>query len=228
MYYRQSQVAVGSRSRRTRRFLAAAVTAALSLSSAACGGSESDPDAAPATRNSSVPQASDTESNNTSMADDMSEMEITDDADDMSGVAMMMETLASESWDGMRVELAAMSPTTFTLFQGADETLVEPDAADSVHLMAILADEQSGERISYADVWVTLRDSEGSIVFDERMWPMLSRAMGTHYGINVPLPEAGTYDVDLQVGAPQGARHPEYSDRWLEPTSFAMTYTWNG
>ena len=94
--------------------------------------------------------------------------------------------------------------------------------------MAVLADEQSGERIPYADVWVTLRDSDGSIVFDERMWPMLSRAMGTHYGINVSLPGAGTYDVDLQVGAPQGARHPEYADRWLEPTTFTMTYSWDG
>jgi uncharacterized protein involved in high-affinity Fe2+ transport len=148
--------------------------------------------------------------------------------DDIGDMAMMMQTVASESWDGMRIELAAMAPTTFTLFQGVDETLVEPDERDSVHLMAVLADEQSGERIPYADVWVTLRDSDGSIVFDERMWPMLSRAMGTHYGINVALPGAGTYEVELQVGAPQGARHPEYSDRWLDPTSFTMTYSWDG
>lgn len=151
------------------------------------------------------------------------------DAGQMDGdTAMMMDTVASESWDGMRVELAATAPTTFTLFQGGENTQVEAAEADSVHLMAVLADEQSGERIPYADVWVTLRDSEEAIVFDERLWPMLSRAMGTHYGINVPLPEPGTYAVDLQVGAPQGARHPEYSDRWLEPTIFTMTYTWDG
>jgi len=192
-----------------------ALLAAIVTLAAACGG-EGSPSAASVQADESSPDA-------TSMAGDQM------DAGQMDGdTAMMMDTVASESWDGMRVELAATAPTTFTLFQGGENTQVEAAEADSVHLMAVLADEQSGERIPYADVWVTLRDSEEAIVFDERLWPMLSRAMGTHYGINVPLPEPGTYAVDLQVGAPQGARHPEYSDRWLEPTIFTMTYTWDG
>lgn len=214
------------RARRVEKLASALI--ALTLLAGACGDDDPSEDAAP-----TVSSADDT------MSDDMGDMDMTegssdmamDDADsmgDMGDMAMMMQTVASESWDGMRIELAAMAPTTFTLFQGVDETLVEPDERDSVHLMAVLADEQSGERIPYADVWVTLRDSDGSIVFDERMWPMLSRAMGTHYGINVALPGAGTYDVELQVGAPQGARHPEYADRWLEATSLTMTYSWDG
>ena len=51
--------------------------------------------------------------------------------------------------------------------------------------MAVLADDASGERIPYADGWVTLSDPSGAIVFDERLWPMLSQAMGTHYGRGV-------------------------------------------
>lgn len=214
------------RARRVEKLASALI--ALTLLAGACGDDDPSEDA--------VPTVS---SDDDAMSDDMGDMDTTegsndmamDDADsmgDMGDMAMMMQTVASESWDGMRIELAAMAPTTFTLFQGVDETLVEPDERDSVHLMAVLADEQSGERIPYADVWVTLRDSDGSIVFDERMWPMLSRAMGTHYGINVALPGAGTYDVELQVGAPQGARHPEYADRWLEATSLTMTYSWDG
>lgn len=206
----------------------AVATVALVLVAAACGDDASDTTSSGAP-GSSQPAATEAESD--SMASDMNDMDPAEGepmGDGMGDMAMMMETIASESWDGMRVELAAMQPTTFTLFQGTDSTLVEPTSADSVHLMAVLADEASGERIPYADVWVTLRDSEGAIVFDERMWPMLSRAMGTHYGINVPLPDTGTYAVDLQVGAPQGARHPEYAERWLEPAAFMMTYTWDG
>jgi hypothetical protein len=215
------------RARRVHTFALALI--ALALLAGACGDDDTGEEA--------VPTVS---SDDDAMSDDTGDMAMTEGSDDMAmddgdsmgddigDMAMMMQTVASESWDGMRIELAAMAPTTFTLFQGVDETLVEPDERDSVHLMAVLADEQSGERIPYADVWVTLRDSDGSIVFDERMWPMLSRAMGTHYGINVALPGAGTYEVELQVGAPQGARHPEYSDRWLDPTSFTMTYSWDG
>ena len=215
---------------RTAGRLASALIA-LTLFAGACGddGTAEEPVSAAANANDDADDAmSDRDvaedSDDMAMNDDMA----VDDDGSMGDMAMMMQPVASESWQGMRIELATMAPTTFTLFQGVDETLVEPDARDSVHLMAVLADEQSGERIPYADVWVTLRDSDGSIVFDERMWPMLSRAMGTHYGINVALPGAGTYDIDLQVGAPQGARHPEYSDRWLEPTSFTMTYSWDG
>lgn len=139
---------------------------------------------------------------------------------------MMMETVASETWDGMRIEVATMAPTSFTLFQGVETVAVEPATDDSFHLMAVLADDASGERIPYADVWVTLSDPSGAIVFDERLWPMLSQAMGTHYGINVPLPGPGTYTVELQVGAPQGARHPEYADRWLAATTVRTTVEW--
>lgn len=222
MYYRLSYF-VSARSHGERRFaptlLGVALLAALATLAAACGGEES-------TSTDGV-SAADQTSEPSSDADSIDGDQM--DGDQMDGdMAMMMETVASESWDGMRVELAATGPTTFTLFQGGENTQVAPTEDDSVHLMAVLADEQSGERIPYADVWVTLRDSEEAIVFDERLWPMLSRAMGTHYGINVPLPEPGTYTVDLQVGAPQGARHPEYSDRWLEPTTFTMTYAWAG
>ncbi len=227
MYYTMSYFVSNSDPGQRRwipRLLGVALLVSLAVVAAGCGDEDSaSSDDAAITAESASP-SDDTDQ----MASGEMDAEQTD-ADQMGDdMAMMMETVASESWDGMRVELAATAPTTFTLFQGGDNTQVQPTEGDSVHLMAVLADEQSGERIPYADVWITLRDSEDAIVFDERLWPMLSRAMGTHYGINVPLPEPASYTVDLQVGAPQGARHPEYSDRWMEPTTFTMTYTWNG
>lgn len=147
---------------------------------------------------------------------------------DEPGMAMAMTTLGATTWEGMRISLASAAPTTFTLFQGDEVREVTPQPADSVHLMVVLADEETSERIPYAAVWVTVRDADENIVFDERMWPMISRAMGTHYGSNVPLPAAGTYAVAVQIGPPQAARHPEYADRWLEPFTFESSLGWDG
>lgn len=156
-------------------------------------------------------------------ADDMEAM---DGMDSGGGMGAMMQVLDRTVDEGMRIELATSEPTTFTLFQGDQEREVTPQPDDSMHLMAVLADDETGERIPYAEVWATITDAQGDVVFDERMWPMLSQGMGTHYGINVALPTAGTYDVSVQVGPPQAARHPEYSDRWTEPFTFETTLDW--
>jgi hypothetical protein len=144
------------------------------------------------------------------------------------GMQGMMQVLDRTVNEGMRIELATSVPTTFTIFQGDQSREVTPQPGDSMHLMTVLADDETGERIPYAEVWATITDAQGEIVFDERMWPMLSRGMGTHYGINVALPAPGTYDVSVQVGPPQAARHPEYTDRWTEPFTFETTLEWEG
>ena len=144
------------------------------------------------------------------------------------GMQAMMQVLDRTVEEGMRVEVATSEPTTFTIFQGDQSREVTPTADDSLHLMALLADDKTGERIPYSEVWATVTDAEGEVVFDERLWPMLSQGMGTHYGINVPLPGPGTYDVSMQVGPPQAARHPEYTDRWTEPFTFETTLEWEG
>ena len=141
----------------------------------------------------------------------------------------MMEGIASTTWEGMRISVARAEPSEFMIFQGQDsQRMVEPKPADSVHLMAVLEDDETGERIPYATVWFTITDEEGNIVFDDRTWPMLSQNMGTHYGINVGFPEPGTYTVEVQVGPPIAARHPEYTDRWLEGFTFETEMEWAG
>ena len=46
---------------------------------------------------------------------------------------------------------------------------------------------------------------------------MIARYMGPHYGNNVTLPGAGTYDLTLLVSPPAAARHMEYGGIWLHP-----------
>lgn len=140
-----------------------------------------------------------------------------------------MQPVASTTWEGMRISVARTEPSEFMIFQGRDNRrTVEPQPEDSVHLMAVLADAETGERIPYSTVWFTITDEDGNVVFDDRTWPMLSRNMGTHYGVNVGFPEPGTYRLEVQVGAPISARHPEYMDRWLEQFSFETEIEWEG
>jgi hypothetical protein len=141
---------------------------------------------------------------------------------------MPMKAVAHADWEGMKITIAESPPETFTVFSGTQETEVTPTSGDSIHLMVVLADDQTGDPIPYATVWASITDSSGRTVFDARLWPMISRTMGTHYGINVPLPAKGIYDISVQVGPPQGGRLPEYTDVWTQPHTVTAKFEWTG
>jgi hypothetical protein len=147
----------------------------------------------------------------------------------MPGPAMLtMKKLAETDWQGMRITLAAMRPQTFTIFEGLTHRTVRPTAKDNLHLMVLLADAQTSERIPYASVRAEVTEPDGHVVYDERLWPMISRSMGTHYGDNVALPRPGKYSVTLIIGPPQAARHPEYTHIWLQAKRVRVPLDWSG
>jgi hypothetical protein len=154
---------------------------------------------------------------------------------DMSGMshsampAMTMRQVAETTWQGMRIAVALTSPpVSFSVWNGTRQVPVEPKRSQNVHLMVVLSDAQTGERIPYASVEATLRDGAGRIVYAARQWPMLSRSMGVHYGNNVDLPHPGRYSIELQVGPPAVGRHPEYQKVWLVPHTVRLTFRWKG
>ena len=63
--------------------------------------------------------------------------------------------------------------------------------------------------------------------FDESLWPMISRYMGPHYGNDVALPGAGTYQLSLLISPPVSARHLEYQGVWLKPHTVTFTFRWH-
>ena len=103
--------------------------------------------------------------------------------------------------------------------------LARPTAKTSFHPMCPCSDKSTGVAIPYSSVWATLRKG-GKIVFDERLWPMISRYMGPHYGNNVALPSAGLYHLTLLVSPPEAARHIEYKNVWLTPHKVNLTFRW--
>jgi uncharacterized protein involved in high-affinity Fe2+ transport len=136
-----------------------------------------------------------------------------------------MTPLGQANWDGMDIEARATAPLPFILFNGTSQEVVNPTAKTSFHLMVALNDGSTGYAIPYSSVWATITKA-GKIVFDERLWPMVSRYMGPHYGDNVDLPAAGVYHLTLLVSPPMAARHIEYKGLWLTPHRVSMVFHW--
>jgi hypothetical protein len=55
---------------------------------------------------------------------------------------------------------------------------------------------------------------------------MISRYMGPHYGDDVSLPGAGTYQLSPLISPPVSARHLEYQEVWLKPHTASFAFPW--
>jgi uncharacterized protein involved in high-affinity Fe2+ transport len=136
-----------------------------------------------------------------------------------------MQQLGVADWQGMKITADAMTPVPFIVYNGTTSQEIKPAKNTSFHLMVLLNDAQTGVVIPYASVWATV--TKGSAMpFDSRLWPMISRYMGPHYGDDVSLPGAGTYKLTLLVSPPVSARHVEYQNVWLTPHQVTFTFHW--
>lgn len=137
------------------------------------------------------------------------------------------QTLATATWQSMKVAARAMTAVPFVIYNGTKEQMVKPPKNTSFHLMVDLNDARTGVAIPYAGVWATIRQG-AKVIYDERLWPMISEYMGPHYGNDVSLPGAGTYQLSLLISPPVSARHLEYQKVWLHPHRINTSFTWKG
>jgi len=135
------------------------------------------------------------------------------------------QPLGSADWQGMKISAEATTPLPFVIYNGTSEQMVKAGPKASFHLMVMLSDAQTGVAIPYATVWATI-SRKGKIYYDARQWPMISRYMGPHYGNDVSVPGAGTYQLSLLVSPPVSARHVEYENVWLHPHRVNLTFHW--
>ena len=147
----------------------------------------------------------------------------TDDQGDQTGVRPRF--CSSSKWQGMNISAEAMTAVPFVIFNGTQEQEVKPTPKTSFHLMVMLTDAETHVAIPYSSVWASI--SKGSkLVYNERLWPMISRYMGPHYGNNVSLPGSGKYKLSLLVSPPEAARHVEYKNVWLKPHRANSMFHW--
>jgi hypothetical protein len=136
-----------------------------------------------------------------------------------------IQPLATAYWQGMKISAQATTAVPFVIYDGTSEQEVKPGPHTSFHLMVMLNDAHTGVPIPYASVWATISKG-GKIVSDERQWPMISAFMGPHYGNDVSVPGAGTYQLSLLISPPVSARHMEYANVWLKPHRVNLTFHW--
>lgn len=137
------------------------------------------------------------------------------------------QTLATATWQDMKVQARAMTAVPFVIYDGTSERMVKPAKHTTFHMMVDLSDSRTGVAIPYASVWATIKHG-GKLVYDERMWPMISEYMGPHYGNDISLPGKGTYQLSLLISPPVSARHVEYQNVWLHPHRVTTSFTWSG
>lgn len=135
------------------------------------------------------------------------------------------QVLASTTWQGMKITAQAMTAVPFVVYNGTSETEIKPGPKTSFHLMVMLNDAHTNVPIPYATVWASI-SKDGHIYYDDRQWPMLSAYMGPHYGNNVSVPGAGTYQLSLLISPPVSARHMEYAHVWIKPHRVNLTFHW--
>ncbi|WP_338729340.1 twin-arginine translocation signal domain-containing protein [Haladaptatus sp. DJG-WS-42] len=86
-------------------------------------------------------------------------------------------------------------------------------AEDTVHLMAVVWDPETGTVLPETGLSVEL-DGEEEVIY-----PMLSQQMGFHYGDNMPLGEDGTYTATVSVGGMNIRRTGAFAEKFGDPAS---------
>lgn len=139
---------------------------------------------------------------------------------------MRMQKVATATKGDMSVELDTMSPQTFEVSQGTRLLEHAPRKKDTAHLMVVLSDSQSHDRLPDATITAQIKNAKGRVIYQGPQYAMLGMGMGLHYGDNVPLPAAGHYTANLVVGPPAIGRHQDTANRWRHTVRFAMPFKW--
>ena len=117
-------------------------------------------------------------------------------------------------------------PHVFWTLTGSELSRHARRQSDSVHLMAIVWDPETGTVLPEAGVSIEIRQGD-SLVSQEVIYPMLSQRMGAHYGANFQLPGDGTYSVNVSIGGMDIRRTGAFSGRFGEGASATVELAFN-
>jgi hypothetical protein len=134
-----------------------------------------------------------------------------------------MEMAGRQSEGAYECALTYTFPHRFWLVTGdrREKVAIQPD--DTVHLMPVVWDAETG--IVPSDVNPQLSVTrDGETVAQLAPWPMLSQPMGFHFGDNVALSGDGTYRVEVSVGEPSARRTGSLADRGSATFAFDLDF----
>ncbi len=126
----------------------------------------------------------------------------------------------------MRIQTRTATPTPFYIYDGKVVKRLDPTAGSSFYLMVMLSDRDTGEAITYAPVYATIKNAGGKVVSHGQLEPTTSAFEGSFYGSDVKLPRADRYTLTLRIDPPHEARHLEYQHVWLRPHTVVERIHW--
>lgn len=122
-----------------------------------------------------------------------------------------MKMVDMQSSGSYKCALTYTFPHRFWLVTGSRREKVEIKSQDSVHLMPVVWDTETGIVPPDINPQVSVTQ-DGESVTQLSPWPMLSQPMGFHFGDNVQLGGNGTYQVDVSIGSPSTRRTGSLAD----------------
>jgi hypothetical protein len=135
--------------------------------------------------------------------------------------------LGTKTSGHVRVEVAAMrQAVAFTAPEGGTQRKHPPAPGDNAHVMVLVSDADSRDRLPDAAVTAQITGPGGAAVHNGPLYPMIGMGVGLHYGDNMKLAKSGAYKATIVVGPPQVGRHPESIDRYDEPVKLEVPFEW--
>lgn len=135
--------------------------------------------------------------------------------------------LGTKTSGHVRVEVAAMKEAVeFTVAEGGKMRKHPPAPGDNAHVMVLVSDAESRDRLPDAAVTAQITGPGGVAVHNGPLYPMIGMGVGLHYGDNMKLAKSGAYEATIVVGPPQIGRHPESVERYEKPVRLEVPFEW--
>ncbi len=117
-------------------------------------------------------------------------------------------------------------PHQFWTVTGTNTQAVRPGGR-GVHLMFTVWDSAS-ETVLPVDIGAEMRTLlDGDVVDTRSPWPMISQTMGFHFGDNIPLPEDGTYTVEVDLNPITTRRTGDFTGGFETGASVRFEFEYN-
>ncbi|MFC7141100.1 iron transporter [Halosimplex aquaticum] len=137
-----------------------------------------------------------------------------------------MEMVGTADAGDYKVALTYSYPHRFWRAEGDQPTKVEIQGSDTVHLMTMVWDAETGTVVPNGSITTTITKDGETLVSGKPLWLMLSQNMGVHAGDNIELDGDGTYEVEIAVSPFSVRRTGAFRDRFgeLGTASFTMDF----
>jgi hypothetical protein len=137
-----------------------------------------------------------------------------------------MAMQGTETRGDYAVGLMYAAPHVFWNVVGSEKQETPKEDSDSVHLMAVVWDPETGTVLPEVGVSVEiLRDDE--LVSQEVIYPMLSQRMGFHWGGNFQLAGDGEYTARVGIGGMSTRRTGAFEGRFGDPATVEVPFAFN-